>query len=54
MEMDGKEGVSGSSPEGLCKSPALRGLCVSGELQVVECGAGMEPYVEPSEKEPPS
>jgi hypothetical protein len=44
----GKEGVDGSSPsEGSTKAPR-NGLFVSDRLAVLERGAGMEPFMEPS------
>ena len=47
--LHGKEGVSGSSPEeGSAKGPEIGPFCFRIDLQVVERGQGMDPFMEPS------
>jgi hypothetical protein len=45
LNLDGKEGVDGSTVRGLCKSLVNRGFRVQIDLLLVECAVRMEPFM---------
>jgi hypothetical protein len=46
LSLDGKEGVSGSSPEEGLQNPRSRGFSVQDDLLFAARAVGMEPFIE--------